>query len=483
MSDTQRDYFQDPIWGFFDPPTEVIKVLDTHEVQRLSKVAQLSFVNLVYRSANHTRLEHSLGVTNLVDKAMNRFYVDNKAWSDEESRKIYIANWEKLKKFAEVCALIHDIGHGPFSHFVEPFLQWTGQEIKTNEEIGEAIIHGKYERIDRELAPKDAVFLAEVLEDLSRKLSFSVDDFAMFVTSDEKFKEMYKGSLRPHLFVRKLISSPIDMDRLDFLNRDCYFTGLKGGVDAYSIIQNLSLIKQGQTLDLALEQDGIFYVEALLSTRDIMYATVYHHPVNRWALAMVLRAAYKLYKDYSISPEYMLRQTDAGFLETLKEFPDGYVHGIAQRIEERRPYYRVFDLEFSYANLENLPTAKDVLDKIQKLERNPIELLETEETVEDELALKRIGSEEVDVIIDLPYPLKFVEAEVEVKLKKPETIVPLKKVSDLARYIGERSKQRRWFLNVFTNIPPFKSEYKQVVKLVKRELNIPLGAHPGIYAI
>jgi HD superfamily phosphohydrolase len=479
MSVRLRDYFYDPIWGFFEPPIEVIKILDTHEVQRLSRVSQLSLVNLVYRSANHTRLEHSIGVTNLVDKAMNRFQVDRSAWPDERTFNEYMPKWPVLKKFAEVCAIIHDVGHGPFSHFVEPFLQWTGQEFRTNEEIGEDVILGKYEHVDRELAPKDAIFLKDALMEVSKELGFSLNDFATFVTGEAQFVKKFRASTTPHLFIRRLVSSPIDMDRVDFLNRDSYFVGLKGGVDAYSIIQNLSLITNDEgALELVMEEAGIFHVEALLTSRDLMYAIVYHNPVNRWGLATVLRSAYKLYKDYNVPSEYILRQTDATLLAMLKE-GDAYTRKIAQRIEERRPYNRVFELEFSYLNLKNLPNGNEVVGLIQELEKEPLKLLELENTVKNKLSPQKQGSDEIDVIIDIPYPLKFIEAEVKVKTSEQLRPTPLNRVSHLARYISERSKERRWFLNVFTNAHYQSSAYQRVVELVKKELQIPLHAHPS----
>ncbi len=94
-----RDFFYDPVWGFFEAPAEIIKVLDTSEMQRLARVTQLSLVNMVYRSANHTRLEHSIGVTNLVDKVMNRFQIDQNAWPDKETFNKYMHEWKKIEIF------------------------------------------------------------------------------------------------------------------------------------------------------------------------------------------------------------------------------------------------------------------------------------------------------------------------------------------------------------------------------------------------
>ena len=256
MALKRRDILYDPIWGFFEPPAEIIKVLDTYEIQRLSRVTQLSLVNMIYRSANHTRLEHSIGVANLTDKVMNRFQVDRGAWPSEAIFDEYMPKWKNLKYFAEICGLVHDVGHGPFSHFVEPFLQLTKKESRKNEDIGRDVILGAYENIDKEFASKDIKFLRQVLKELAPELGFSLEDFANYITGAEEFTK-YCQPIKAYLFIRRLISSPIDMDRIDFLNRDAYFVGLRVGVDASSIIQNLCLfLNDNGAMDLVLEETG-----------------------------------------------------------------------------------------------------------------------------------------------------------------------------------------------------------------------------------
>jgi len=407
---------------------------------------------------------------------MSRFQTEASAWPRVElfdTHKTEFPNW---KTFAQVCAIIHDVGHGPYSHFVESFLQWTDQVFRTNEEIGEDVIKGRYLKIDKELAPKATKFLSDVLEEIANELGFSVDDLAYYVTSEDSFNRKFNGPPKnePRLFIRKLISSPADMDRVDFLNRDSYFVGLKGGVDAHSIIQNLALYETDLgSLDLVLEEAGIPAVEALLTSRDLMYATVYHHPVERWGLASILRSAYILHKDYSIPAEYILRQTDETLLSMLQR-GDDYTIDIASRIVERRPYNRVFELEFSYLNLRNLPNEEEVIKLVEELERDPGKLREVEEIVESNSA----RSEKVDVIIDLPPPMKFLEAGVKVKVAGELSPIELNRVSDLACYINERKKERRWIMNVFTNASPGSPSYEEIVSHVKKELKIPDDAHP-----
>jgi len=409
---------------------------------------------------------------------MNRLQVEPSAWPNKEIFEDYISAFPTLKKVAEICALIHDIGHGPFSHFVEPFLQWTEKKFRTNEEIGEDVILGKYRAVDSELAPEDAVFLTDELSKISEELGFSLNDFATYVSSDTEFEKKASEMVKGNLFIRKLISSPMDMDRVDFLNRDSYFVGLRGGFDPNAIIQNICLTKyDDQILDLVLEERGIYHAESLLTSRDLMYAIVYHHPVNRWALAALLRSAYILYNDYSYPSELLLRQTDAQLLSLLKQ-GSKYTKKVADRIEERRPYNRVYELEFSYLNLKNLPNGDEIISRIQELEKEPLTLLELESSVKKNLSSKTRDSEECDVIIDLPPPLKFKEAQIMVKIREQDKPVPLNRVSELARYINERRKERRWFLNVFTNVSNQSSGYHQIIKDIKKELHISLKENP-----
>ncbi len=386
-------------------------------------------------------------------------------------------NGKKLKSFAEICALIHDVGHGPFSHFVEPFLEWTTGEKRRNEDIGKDVVLGAYEDIDKEFASKDAKSLKQTLEGLKKEIGFSLKDFANYITSDEEFTN-YCDPNETYLFIRKLISSPIDMDRLDFLNRDAYFVGLKGGVDASSIIENLSLLKtKDGALDLVLDEIGIPHFENLLTSRDLMYAIVYHHPVNRWALGAVLRSAYRLNRDFHVPENIILRQTDSTLLAMLKE-GDDYTRGVAQRIEERRPYNRVFELDFSWLNLINLPNKDEVKSFVGKLEDKPVGILKFEEDIRRKLAKYRQHSEEIDLIIDIPPPLKFVEADVAVKIKGENEPIPLSQVSDLAKYISERRRERRWILHVFTNASFGSVPYKKIIDEVKEIFSIPPDSHP-----
>ena len=212
--------------------------------------------------------------------------------------------------------------------------------------------------------------------------------------------------------------------------------------------------------------------------RDLMYATVYHSAVNRWGLAAVLRSAYRLYKDFNIPENVILRQTDATLLAMLKE-GDQYTRGIAQRIEERRPYFRINELDYSWLNLANLPGGKDVTPSILKLENDPLRILGIEDEIKQKVDKYKQNSEEIDVMIDIPPALKFVEANVDVKILGENKPVPLTDVSDLARYVNERKRERRWILHVFTNAASDSIPYKEIIKEAQDILDIPPNSHPG----
>lgn len=215
----------DPVFGFIKIPNGVLLDVVQHPLmQRLTRIKQLGLANAVYPAAQHTRFQHSIGAFHLMSEAITNLTQKGIFIFDSEAEAI------------EAAILMHDIGHGPFSHVLENTLI-TGI---SHEEISLMMM----ELINREM--NGALNLALKI-----------------------FKDEY-----PKHFLHQLISSQLDMDRLDYLRRDCFFTGVnEGNIGSARIIKMLNVVDD----QLVVESKGIYSIENYLTSRRLMYWQVYLH--------------------------------------------------------------------------------------------------------------------------------------------------------------------------------------------------------------
>ena len=226
-SSNKKKIFNDPIYGFVSIPDELhFDIIEHPYFQRLRRIKQVSMTNLVYPGANHTRFAHSLGTMHLMRRAIQLLRGKGYDITDEELEA------------ASVAILLHDSGHGPFSHTLE-----------------NSIVQG-----------------------------ISHEDLSLMVM--QKFNELHHGRLDKALqmfkgeyekgFLTKLISSQLDVDRIDYLKRDSFFTGVaEGSVNAERLLEMMEVVGNGN--ELAIEAKGIYSVESFLVARRIMYWQVYMH--------------------------------------------------------------------------------------------------------------------------------------------------------------------------------------------------------------
>ncbi|MDR2683259.1 MAG: HD domain-containing protein [Dysgonamonadaceae bacterium] len=222
---TKRKIINDPVFGFINISNEFVYSIIRHPYfQRLNRIKQLGLTCFVYPGAQHTRLSHSLGAMYLMNEAIAQLRIKGHAITQEEEQA------------ALACILMHDLGHGPFSHVLEDTLI---QGIR-HEEISLLLMH----RINREMKGKL--------------------DLAIAV-----FNDTY-----PKKFLHQLVSGQLDVDRLDYLRRDSFFTGVtEGNIGSARIIKMLN-IKNDR---LVVEAKGIYSIENFLMTRRLMYWQVYLH--------------------------------------------------------------------------------------------------------------------------------------------------------------------------------------------------------------
>ena len=229
--------FNDPIYGFIGTPNELIFELIAHPYfQRLRRISQMGMSYLVYPGAHHTRFHHALGCMHLMTKTIQVLRMKGIEITDDEETGL-------------LCAiLLHDIGHGPFSHALEGF-------------VVEDLNH----------------------EDISLKFMESLN--AEFDGVLDIAIQIFKGSYHKP-FMNQAVSSQLDMDRLDYLKRDSFYSGVtEGNINSERLISMLNVV-DGQ---LVLEEKGIYAVEKFLMARRFMYWQVYLHKTSLVAEQLLVR--------------------------------------------------------------------------------------------------------------------------------------------------------------------------------------------------
>ncbi len=220
----KRKIFNDPVYGFIEIPYDIIfEIIEHPYFQRLRRIKQLGLTEYVYPGALHTRFHHALGAMHLMGQAIE--VLRNKGQDINEEEAIG----------ATIAILLHDIGHGPFSHTLEHII------------------------IDLHHEELTTMFLHELNRVFEGQLSTAIAIF------EDKY---------PKPFLHQLISGQLDMDRMDYLNRDSYFTGVSEGVIGYHrIIKMLNVVNN----ELVVEEKGLYSVENFLIARRLMYWQVYLH--------------------------------------------------------------------------------------------------------------------------------------------------------------------------------------------------------------
>lgn len=284
MPNNKLKIFNDPIYGFITIPNSLIFDLIAHKYfQRLRRISQMGMSYLVYPGAHHTRFHHALGSMYLMQKAVNVLRFKGIVISEEEETGLYVA------------ILLHDIGHGPFSHAMEHSIV---NEI-SHEEIS-------------------LFFMKKLNNEFNGSLTLAI--------------EIFKGEYY-RKFMCQLISSQLDMDRADYLKRDSFYTGVaEGNINSERLITMLNVVND----ELVVEEKGIYSIEKFLIARRFMYWQVYLHKTGLVAeqlLTRVLRRAKELVNlgvelniskplDYFLNHDINASNFDETCLETFSRLDD-----------------------------------------------------------------------------------------------------------------------------------------------------------------
>jgi HD superfamily phosphohydrolase len=243
----KKKIFNDPVYGFITTPFEsILSTIDHPYFQRLRRIKQLGLTHMVYPGALHTRFHHAMGCTHLMRQAIETLRNNGHEITELEAEGVLLA------------ILLHDIGHGPFSHALE-----------------HSIVKGMHHE---ELS---LIFMNQLNKEMNGQLETAIAIFT------NKY---------PKKFLHQLVSSQLDMDRLDYLKRDSFYTGVSEGV-----VSNQRIIKMLDIVDdeLVIEQKGVYSIEKFIVARRLMYWQVYLHKTvisAEFMLVKVLERAKELAK-------------------------------------------------------------------------------------------------------------------------------------------------------------------------------------------
>lgn len=335
-------FFRDPIHGYIEVDKDFLSIIDSRFFQRLRRIKQLAFTDLVYHGAEHSRFGHCLGTFDLASELAERLNIRDKTKKDE----------------FRLAALLHDLGHPPCSHAFESVLGSMHSNRK-HEDYTEAII--RFTEIG----------------DIIESLGLSKDTIIKLIRG--KYVEHPKLS-----YLNDLISSELDVDRLDFLLRDSYYCGVPYG--KYDLIRLLLAIKKKKGM-VVVEEKARHAAESFILARFWMYTQVYTHHTRR-AFDIMLKAIFS----EDVMKELDYPSTSKREIEKLLDYNDAWLWGKIDEIANSRPSYK--DEALIAQRFMKREPIRLVIEKISYMERDSkrvdpdFSAIETLESFKEEIAAK-----------------------------------------------------------------------------------------------
>ncbi len=363
----------DPVHGYIELDDLVQNLLSTPQVQRLRRVKQLGFSNLVYPGANHTRFEHSLGAMHLASMLTRNLD------SIEEEKKTEI----------KAAALLHDVGHGPFSHVTENVIyKYTRHR---HDDVKEILGKGEIRDIlgNHGISPRNLV-------------------------------KHIKGETS----LGQVLSSEIDVDRMDYLVRDAHYTGVAFGVVDYNRLINQMSFYEDR---LVVNYGGLKAAESLLVSRFWMNTSVYYHHVTRISEAMCSRAVEYMIENSELDPLRLRQMDDTDLIASMRN-ATGYAGELSRLLDARKLYKRAL-----YVGLAEV--GKYVLrhrDRIRRAENEIAELA---------------GVDPEYVLVDIPKTPEMLEMRA--MIKTDHKMIPLNEVSHFVSILQEADMDN-WRMGVYS---------------------------------
>jgi HD superfamily phosphohydrolase len=351
---------RDPLWDNIRVDRSVMRLVDSPPVQRLRYIRQLGHAFLVYPGATHSRFEHALGTYHLTKLAL--------AALEERGELDPVSDERRLA--VRLAALLHDIGHYPFSHALEE------AGFPSHEALGVSLL-------------EEGVLAEEIAR-------FGVPGLGREIGA------LIRG--RSDSPLAGLISGSLDLDKIEYLNRDARMCGVPyGAVDVDRLMAALSLVPAAAGYEVGVHEKGVSALESLLFAKYQMYRNVYWHHAVRSATCMFKRAVRAAVATGGITQQDIARTNDGGLMERL--FPIDPT-GLAAAVHGRRLYKRAMDLP-----------ASDVPDTIQPWVWEDPALLEQ---VED-LVADRMGLKADELLLDFPARPSMLDVDLPLRTREGES--------------------------------------------------------------
>jgi len=411
-----------------------VALLGTPAFGRLERIQQLGFVSRVWPGARHTRFEHSLGVMHLTRLAVDHLQTTARGhWLSEEDARVAVA-----------AALLHDIGHYPFSHAIE--------------ELGPPIV--PHERTARRLV--EGPQIAPILEE-----SWGVDPRRVAALIDTEADDLAPADR----LLRGVLSGTLDMDKLDYLPRDARACNVPyGGVDTARLIDALTIadvpVERGDAeLRVVIGEKGISPLHSLINARQEMFDNVYWHHTNRACMVMLLRATQEALLAGALTADELVAHDDASLLSLLaSDRMPTPSQRLARALRERRIHKRAVEIGSRafelYARLGNLffdPAARRAVE------------LRLSAGLSDELGIEAPPEA---VLIDIPKPERW-RTDVWVMFERPPIgfapLMPWRDVVGLTDDDFKRYEEHRRLIRIVAAAP-----YRDILAASWERLLMPL---------
>lgn len=391
----KKKFIRDSVYGDIRLNEIEVEVMDNPQFQRLRRIKQLGLISLIYPGANHTRFEHSIGTMHIASKLADKLDLN-----------------QEDKELVRISALLHDIGHGPFSHVSEGVLSFPHEELT------------KY------------VIKNTAIRDIVEK-KFNINKIIEIINGEGKFGPIVSGEL--------------DADRMDYLLRDSHYTGVAYGIIDYErIISNINLNKH-----LSLDIKGVQAAEGALVSRYFMYPSVYQHHTTRIVNSMFRRGLKKLIDSGVINENDMYKYDDADIIGIFRN-SEGYPKEIMERLDNRNIFKRVKTIR-----LDNFKTP----EKLYKIENKELR------KAEEEIAMDYDIDKDYVILNIAEYP-RFDEMKTEVSVDGK--LYPLTEISniiaalskarfnipDISLYVPEeeKSKFKKFKMEHYLDLPEIDKE-------------------------
>ena len=347
---------RDVIHGLVRRTSQEVAITNTNVFQRLRRIKQLALAELVYPGAHHNRFEHCVGTMHIAGRIAHKFFTDGVLKEDDVVT-------------IRLAGLLHDIGHGPFSHIAEHLLD---KYHKFPQEPGVQI----HELVTRDIIESDPELRDCLSEQHGKVLGL-----------------LYNKETRD--FKKDIVSSPLDADKLDYLLRDSYYCGVRYGVyDLEKVIDSLRVIPFGSESFLGIDEEGIYALEQLIMAKHHMTTQVYFHRIRAITDAMIVRGIELAIEEglNELKEAFTYARTPA-FLKGYSQLYDSYVIDLimkkggelSKEFFERLFHRRLFKLVYE----KPLSEIKGVVNRSRYVSLKDEERLALETAIAEQLGIRR----------------------------------------------------------------------------------------------